>query len=90
MITKKTRDQACLLASVVASNYDAYEELLFGDVIDALGVSAKATRLLDDCLEAFAMWTPTNGYEHNMRNFAEAEAMLRSGWVPKAENCQLG
>lgn len=72
------------MAQVIASNRSAYMTFAIQEVMDSLGVNDDANSLLDRCMDSFIDWVngPRVSMTEAMARYAEAEALLRTGWSP--------
>ncbi len=80
-ISKKTRDQAILVASTSACS--GMDGVFDNDLIATLGVSREALELHMRAWEYVAAALEWDGDPTCPEWDAEAEALLREGWTPK-------
>lgn len=74
-------DEACIILSLVQNNYVLASITAAGRW---LGVTHEVTALADDAVQ-FAFWglhRDNTNYVNDQHRFAEAEALLRNGWLP--------
>jgi hypothetical protein len=82
-ISKKTREQAALWCSVMASNKHHYTSAPTATARESLDINDEAAQLAFSAFwfaigRRFFNWTTSEGMLAN----AEAESMLRTGWTP--------
>lgn len=85
-IPKKVREEAAMLCAVLASDRRAYTKWVAFDVHEAVGASPAAVDLADRAFICVSQphlpdWLGRDA-SIAMEFYAEAEAMLRTGWCP--------